>query len=93
MENIPCAIEFRHGSWYKGEIQNGNSYSGKYTKVLIKAYVDPINVDWEETLVRNAYNLREEREIYIPYNSPIEIFEIVTKNGKLPLTNSIIVNT
>lgn len=82
-------------SWFKGGVQNSSGYyNTKRTILKLKGYVDPINVDWENTIYLNAYSLRDEKEIYVKYNSPIEIVEIIV-NGKekLPLKNSIIINS
>ncbi len=83
----------QYWSWFEGGVQCGSPYYSKTDKIILRGYVDPKNVDWEETIYRNAYSCKEEREIYLPYNTPIEIFEILTKDGKkLPLNGSIIVN-
>ena len=78
-------------SWYEGKPYCGGSYDKSQT-IYLKGCVDPINVDWDETIAKQAYSLNEEMEIKIKPQSPIEISEIITTNGKhLPLKKPIIV--
>lgn len=68
--------------------------------IVLRGYVDPSNINWENTIYKTIYNLNFELEIEVNEESPIEIFEIVVSrmenNGKtfvgkkLPLNYSII---
>ena len=69
---------------------------GDGTTILLKGWVDPSQVDWEETTYRNMYSINDERELYIP-SAKVEVFEVKlfysdsNKEIKLPLHNSILV--
>ena len=76
-----------HGSPYCGD-NNGIT-------VTLQGWVDPSDVDWEETVYRNAYSLNEEMELYIP-NATVEVFSISVgeedeEKRKLPLKRPILV--
>lgn len=62
------------------------------TALVIKGWVNVDEINWEETIMLNAYGLNYEREIRTDYDAKVEIVEITTKTGKtLPLNNHIIV--
>ena len=67
-------------SWSKnkGEAYCGNSFGVGNTHILLKCWVDPKDVNWEETVHRNCYGLRDEQEIYVDNdNAKIEVFDVV----------------
>ena len=73
-------------SWDKdcGEAYCGNSFSVGRSEIKLKCWIDPKDVDWNETVYRNCYSLNEEREIYIDKKgAKIEVFDIVMVNGNL----------
>lgn len=79
-------------SWYKGGVQSSGGYYSGSNKISIRGYVDPQSIDWIETLGKQAYSLRDEREIFVEYGAPIEIFEIRAYSGqRFPLNGPIIV--
>ena len=85
-------------SWAKngGESYNGSEFDVnlKPQSVTLRGWVKCDDINWEETLMMNAYNLSHEREIRLPYKTEVEIFEIVLSDGKkLPLKQPIIVLT
>lgn len=69
---------------------------GDGTTILLKGWVDPSQVDWEETTYRNMYSINDERELYI-LSAKVEVFEVTlfysdsNKKIKLPLHNPILV--
>ena len=63
-----------------GEAYCGLSYRQKNTAILLRGWVDPMSVDWVETLYRNAYSLNEERELYLKEGCIIEIDEVVVND-------------
>lgn len=63
-----------------GEAYCGLSYRQKNTAILLRGWVDPMSVDWGETLYRNAYSLNEERELYLKEGCIIEIDEVVVND-------------
>jgi len=78
-------------SWLEGDAYCGGGYSDGQ-KIKLMGYVDPKSIDWDETISKQAYSLAEEREIQIKKGEPIEIFSVITTNGKkFPLQNTIIV--
>ena len=82
----------QYWSWYRGKVQSSGGYYSKTNNILICGYVAPESVDWEETIAKQAYGLRDEKEIFINYNEPIEITNIKVGNNKsLPLNGPIIV--
>ena len=67
-------------TWCKGasEAYCGSYYGGNSSIVVLKGYVNPRDVDWAETVYRNAYGLNYEREIYISKgNVEIDRIELV----------------
>ena len=78
-------------SWLEGDAYCGGGYSDGQ-KIKLMGYVDPKSIDWTETISKQAYSLAEEREIQIKRGEPIEIFSVITTDGKkFPLQNTIIV--
>lgn len=79
-------------SWNCGKAYCGNNYDNKES-ITLRGYVDPISVNWVETIAKQVYYYNEEMEIKVYDSEPIEIFEIITKDEKhFPLKNPIIVN-
>lgn len=67
-------------TWCKGasEAYCGSYYGGNSSTVVLKGYVNPRDVDWAETVYRNAYGLNYEREIYISKgNVEIDRIELI----------------
>jgi hypothetical protein len=80
----------QYWSYSQGEVQD--SAWSRHTTLYLRGYVRPEDVDIFETTYRNMYSLHEEHEIYLPYGTQIELFEIITEDGKkLPLRKPIIV--
>lgn len=74
---------FSWGEGY-GEAYCGNSFGAEgSSEIKLKCWVDPKDVNWQKTVYRNCYSLREEREVYIDASgAKIEIFDVVLENGK-----------
>lgn len=73
-------------SWEKGggEAYCGNSYGMRDTEIRLKCWVDPKDINWEETFYRNCYSLNYEQEVYIDQEgAKIEVFDIVLMNGQI----------
>ena len=73
-------------SWGEG---HGEAYCGSSfgvegsSEIKLKCWVDPKDINWEETVYRNCYSLREEREVYISSSgAKIEVFDVVLENGE-----------
>lgn len=72
-------------SWDEGR---GESYCGNYfgegtTEIKLKCWVDPKDVNWETTVYRNCYSLRDEMEIYIDRSgAKVEVFAAIIEHGK-----------
>lgn len=81
-------------SWAEdfSEAYDSNHYPDGTTHLTLKGWVDPQEVDWEETLYRNCYGLNHEREMYLSSGTPIEI-NSAEINGKNILEKPIIVYT
>lgn len=81
-------------SWKEdsGEAYCGEGYGVGSTDLTLKGWVDPKNINWEESLYRNCYDLRHECEIYIDRKMPVEI-ERAEIDGKNILTKPLIVYT
>ena len=71
----------------RGEAYCGSSFDVGTSEITLKCWVDPKNVNWRETIYRNCYQLRDEREIFINDGVPIEVFDIVLENGYSNGTN------
>jgi hypothetical protein len=69
-------------SWKLGcaESYCGDSYGTSNTEIVLKGWVDPMSVDWAETLYRNAYSLNEECELYLREGNIVEIDEVVVND-------------
>lgn len=72
-------------SWAEGK---GEAYCGSdfgatgSSEIKLKCWVDPKDVDWNVTVYRNCYSLREEQEIYIDKaGAKVEVFDIVLEYG------------
>ena len=73
-------------SWDKdcGEAYCGGSFGGRTYEIRLKCWVDPKDINWYETVYRNCYSLREEKEIYISNSgAKIEVFDVVLMNGEV----------
>jgi hypothetical protein len=73
-------------SWEKGggEAYCGHNYGGRDTEIRLKCWVDPKDINWEETFYRNCYSLNYEQEVYIDQEgAKIEVFDIVLMNGQI----------
>lgn len=64
-------------SWKKGGAEPYCGLGG--LTVILKAWASPPVIDWEETVIRNAYSLKEECEIN-PCGD-VELFEVCLENG------------
>lgn len=74
-----------------GEAYDYISYKPGTTRLLLKGWVDPKNVNWDESLFKNCYGLNHERELYLDHSTPIEI-ERAEIHGQNILEKPIIVN-
>lgn len=74
-------------SWDKdcGEAYCGHGFEGQHSsEIRLKCWVDPKDINWYETVYRNCYSLREEKEIYINnYGAKIEVFDVVLMCGEV----------
>lgn len=75
-----------------GEAYCGLSYCQKDTAILLRGWVDPMSVDWGETLYRNAYSLNEECELYLKEGCIIEIDEAIVNDYSHKLNGKHILN-
>ena len=75
-----------------GEAYCGHSFGQSNTAVLLRGWVDPMNVEWGETLYRNAYSLNEERELYLKEGCIIEIDEVAVNDYGYKLNGKHILN-
>jgi hypothetical protein len=75
-----------------GEAYCGHSFGQSNTAVLLRGWVDPMSVDWVETLYRNAYSLNEECELYLKEGCIIEIDEVVVNDYGYKLNGKHILN-
>lgn len=69
-------------TWQKGasEAYCANSFGIGNTYVTLKCWIDPKDVNWEETVQRNCYGLREEQEIYVnDGGAKIEVFDVIVQ--------------
>lgn len=64
----------------RGEAYCGNYY-GNNDYILLQGWVDPKSINWEETLVRNAWSLNEECEIFINDGQIVEVDKITINNA------------
>lgn len=69
----------------KGEAYCGNSFGVEgSTEIKLKCWIDPKDINWEETVYRNCYSLREEQEVYISASgAKIEVFDVVLEYGEI----------
>jgi len=66
---------------------------GAGTTIIVYGLISPDNIDWVRTCALNGSGM-DEREIRTQKNIPIEIYQMMTENGKkLPLKKSIIVGS
>ena len=68
----------------KGEAYWGENY-GKMgsSEIRLRCWIDPKDIDWEETTRKNCYMLREEQEVVVKTSGiNIEVFDIVLLHGK-----------
>ena len=74
---------FTWGEGY-GEAYCGGSFGKNGTsEIKLKCWVDPKDINWKETVYRNCYSLREEREVYISASgAKIEVFDVVLESGE-----------
>ena len=47
-----------------------------YSTLILRAYVDPINVNWGDTVGKQCWDLRHEMEMVVKRGAPVEIFDI-----------------
>jgi hypothetical protein len=73
-------------SWGEGQ---GEAYCGHgfgvegSSEIKLKCWVDPKDINWYETVYRNCYSLREEKEVYISNSgAKIEVFDVVLESGE-----------
>lgn len=74
-------------SWAPGY---GEAYCGSgfdktgASTIKLKCWIDPKDINWYETVYRNCYSLREEREIYVSASgAKIEVFDIILEYGEV----------
>ena len=74
-------------SWEEGR---GESYNGfgfgenGVSEIKLKCWVDPKDINWEATVYRNCYSLRDEKEIYIDKSgAKVEVFDVILIRGKI----------
>jgi len=87
-------------TWRKGK---GEAYCGNFYRngnlILLQGWVDPKDVNWEETIYRNAYSLSEEKELFINSGKMVEIDKVVVNDnigdnyGKNILNKPILIET
>ena len=83
----------------KGEAYCGVGYGGGTDYILLQGWVDPRSINWQETLMRNAWSMNEEHEIFINPGYLVEIDKITlnrTSNsnyGKNILSKPILIQT
>ena len=83
----------------KGEAYCGVGYGGGTDYILLQGWVDPRSINWQETLMRNAWSMNEEHEIFINSGYLVEIDKITlnrTSNsnyGKNILSKPILIQT
>lgn len=83
----------------KGEAYCGVGYGGGTDYILLQGWVDPRSINWQETLMRNAWSMNEEHEIFINSGYLVEIDKITlnrTSNsnyGKNILPKPILIQT
>ena len=68
-----------------GEAYCGTNY-GKdgCNDITLKCWVDPKDVNWEETIYRNCYPLKNEKEIYIDRSgAKVEVFDVKLMAGNV----------
>lgn len=82
-------------SWAEGFAESycPDSFANGSSDIILKGYVDPSNVDWAETIKRNAYDLNYEREIYIGDGNSFVELNRIEYDGKNFLNQPIIVPT
>lgn len=65
-----------------GDTYWGESYAVGSSRIKLKCWIDPKDVDWEETTRLNCYCLREEKEIAIKESGVnIEVFDVILEKG------------
>ena len=70
------------GNCWSWKIGGGSAYCENdildYTILLFRGWVNPKDIDWPITILRNTYDaFKEEKEIYIKSNKIVEIDEII----------------
>lgn len=85
------------GAYWAWNIAGADTYNAAYSPgdehIVVYGLVDPKNINWEVSIMKNAYSLNNEMELELDYNAPVEIYQILNgKNKKFPLQNSIIVS-
>lgn len=74
-------------SWEEGSGEaycgSGFGYEGS-SEIKLKCWIDPKDVNWQETVYKNCYSLREEKELYVSNSgSKIEVFDVVLEYGEI----------
>lgn len=75
------------GKYFTWEEDAGDTYWGEgyvvgSSRIKLKCWIDPKDVDWEETTRLNCYFLREEKEIAIKESGiNIEVFDVILEKG------------
>ena len=76
-------------TWLEG---NGEAYCGSGgMDITLIGRTRPEDVDWDETFMRNAYELNEECELYLGYSSLVQINAIRLNDRVINLPRSIVV--
>lgn len=78
-------------TWEKG---NGNSYCSRGGQdITLKGKVNVCDIDWVETIMRNGWDLNEEKEIFLKDDIFVQIDEVEYCNKNFPLKQPILVKS
>lgn len=65
-----------------GAIAHCGHYGSDMQELILKAWVEVKNVEWDITFERSIYSLRDEQEVYLIQGSSVELFEIYLPGKK-----------
>lgn len=81
--------EYGHGiGTYFSWAQNGavaynqNYYDGGSIYVKLRCWADPDTVDWDDTVYKNCYSMRDEKELSLLHGSTVEVFDVRLNGGQ-----------
>ncbi len=67
-----------------GEAYCACGFGADSTEIKLKCWIDPKDINWDETVYRNCYSLKDEKEIYVNSdNAKIEVFDVVVESGSI----------